>query len=232
MKRRLNSRRIPLSFSRRLKFFLIRILGTLFLLALGGTWRLRLRGLSNVRSVRASGHRPIYAFWHGRLLGLAYSHRGQKIQIMISEHADGEMIAQVTSQLGFGSVRGSTTRGGLRALRTLARKVKRGFDGGITPDGPRGPRHIAQPGAIYLAMKTGCPLLPVTSSGWPRWTFSSWDRFIVPKPFASVIVCLGKPLYVPAGLNEAQREDYRQRFEKEMIELVNQADREVAADHF
>jgi lysophospholipid acyltransferase (LPLAT)-like uncharacterized protein len=215
------------SFTQKLRFFLIRMLGALFILTLGGTWRLRIRGLAYERSVRARGHRPIYAFWHGRLLGLAYSHRDRKIQIMISEHADGEIIAQVAGLLGIGSVRGSTTRGGLRALRALGRKLLKGFAVAITPDGPRGPRHVLQSGAIYIAMRTGHPLLPLTSSGWPRWTFNSWDRFIVPRPFSNVLVCFGEPFYVPPNLNEKQREEYRRRFEKQMVELVETADREV-----
>ncbi len=218
-----------LSFGQRLKFFCIRMLGVLFLLALGGTWRLRFRGLAFEQAVRSRGHRPIYAFWHGRLLALAYSYRARKIQVMISEHGDGEIIAQITSQLGFGPVRGSTTRGGLRAMRALGRRLLGGFDVGITPDGPRGPRHVAQAGAIYIAMRTGHPLVPITSTAWPRWTFSSWDRFIMPKPFADVLVRLGEPFYVPPGLDEKRREEYRQRFEKEMIELLEAADREIAA---
>lgn len=208
----------------------MRIFGALFLQALGGTWSLRFKGLSREREVRAKGHRPIYAFWHGRLLSLAYSHRGRGIQIMISEHSDGEIIAQITGQLGFGSVRGSTTRGGLRAMRALARRLLEGFDVAITPDGPKGPRHVLQAGAIYIAMRTGHPLVPITSTGWPRWTFKSWDKFIVPKPFSRVLVRLGEPLYVPPDLSEKGREEYRRRFEKRMVELVEAADREVL-DH-
>jgi lysophospholipid acyltransferase (LPLAT)-like uncharacterized protein len=216
-----------LGFTNRLKFFVIRMLGSLLLLALGSTWRLRMMGTGHVRSVRARGLRPIYSFWHGRQLALAYSHRYSKIQIMISEHGDGEMIAQVTDQLGFGSVRGSTTRGGMRALRALARKTRAGFDVAITPDGPRGPRHVLQPGAIAAAMITGCPLVPATVAAWPRWNFRSWDRFMVPRPFADVIVLFGEPMYVPSRLSEAGREEYRERFERRMIELVEAADRMV-----
>jgi lysophospholipid acyltransferase (LPLAT)-like uncharacterized protein len=228
LKPRYSGRSKPLGFGEKLKFFLIRMLGSLFLLALGGTWRLRFRGLAFEKAVREKGLRPIYAFWHGRLLALAYSHRDRKVQIMISEHGDGEMIAQVTSQLGFGSVRGSTTRGGLRAMRALARRLLDGFDVAITPDGPRGPRHVLQAGAIYIAMRTGHPLVPITSSGWPRWTFGSGDRFIRPKPFANVLVRLGMPFHVPPDLDEKEREEYRRKFEKQMIDLVDTADREVA----
>ena len=206
------------SFTERLRFFLIRMLGALLLLTLGATWRLRFRGVAFERSVRSRGLRPIYAFWHGRLLAIL---RTMHFPLQL-------IIAQVTNQLGFGSVRGSTTRGGIRALRALGRKLLGGFDVAITPDGPRGPRHILQAGAIYIAMRTGHPLVPITSTGLPRWTFGSWDRFIIPKPFADVLVRLGEPFYVPPDLNEKQREEYRLRFEKQMIELVETADREVA----
>jgi len=219
--------RKKLTFGKRLKFFLVRMAGALFVLALGATWRLKFRGLKYEREVRKNGCRPIYAFWHGRLLGLVYAYRDRKAQIMISEHGDGEMIAQVANQLGFGSVRGSTTRGGLRALRALGRRLDAGFDAAITPDGPRGPRHVLQAGAIYMAMRSGHPLVPVTSSGWPKWTFNSWDRFNLPKPFSTLLVRLDRPMYVPPNLDEKEREKYRLEFEKQMIELVDTADREV-----
>jgi hypothetical protein len=220
-----------IGFLGRLGFFLVRNLGALFLKILGSTLTLYRSGLNYEREVFRKGEFPIYAFWHGRLLILAYSHRDRKIQIMISAHRDGEMIAQVTDQLGFGSVRGSTTRGGLRAMRELAKKALKGYATAITPDGPRGPRHIAQEGSIYAAMKTGFPLVPVTSSAFPRWTFRSWDRFIVPRPFATALVKFGKPFYVPAKLSEQEREKYRLKFQEEMVKLVDEADREVEILH-
>jgi len=220
-----------IGFLERLGFFLLRNLGALFLRMLGSTLTLRRAGLDYEREVFRKGEFPIYTFWHGRLLILAYSHRDRKIQIMISEHRDGETVAQVTDQLGFGAVRGSTTRGGLRAMRELAKKALKGYATAITPDGPRGPRHIAQTGSIYVAMKTGFPLLPVTSSAFPRWTFSSWDRFIIPKPFATALVKFGKPFYVPAKLSEEEIERYRLNFQEEMVKLEAEADRQVEILH-
>ncbi|MFH1423077.1 MAG: lysophospholipid acyltransferase family protein [Planctomycetota bacterium] len=219
------------SFFEKIFFFIIRNLGALFLKSLCSTLTLHRSGIKHEREIFRKGERPIYAFWHGRLLILAYSHRDRKVQIMISEHKDGEIIAQVINQLGFGSIRGSTTRGGMRAVRELARKAHKGFATGITPDGPKGPRHVAQAGSIYAAMKTGFPLLPITSSAFPRWTLSSWDKFIVPKPFATTIVKIGRPFYVPANLSEKEREQYRLQFEKEMIKLVEAADRKVEILH-
>jgi len=218
-------------FLENLVLFLVRNFGALFLKMLGSTLTLHRSGLNYEREVFRKGEFPIYAFWHGRLLILAYSHRDRKVQIMISAHRDGEIIAQVTDQLGFGSVRGSTTRGGLRAMRELAKKALKGYPTAITPDGPKGPRHIAQEGSIYAAMKTGFPLVLVTSSAFPRWTLHSWDRFIIPKPFATALVKFGKPFYVPAKLSEQEREKYRLKFQEEMIKLVEEADKEVEILH-
>ena len=167
--------------------------------------------------------RVIYAFWHGRLLLLAYTHRRRKIHIMISEHRDGEMIARVTQQLGFGAVRGSTTRGRIQALKGMVRAVRR-FDGAITPDGPRGPRAIVQPGTISAAQLSGAPILPVTSAAYPRWQFSSWDRFVMPKPFACCVVRFGNPLFVPRRLTKEEFEQWRLKLQRELNRITEEAD--------
>ena len=90
----------------------------------------------------------IYAFWHGRMLILCFSHRWQKIHVLISQHRDGELIARIIALLGFGSVRGSSTRGGTKAIFQMADKNLGGYDVAVTPDGPRGPRYEVQPGVI------------------------------------------------------------------------------------
>jgi len=108
------------------------------------------------------GKHFIIAFWHGRLLMMPYSYFGKKIHILISHHKDGEYISQTMKRFGFSSVRGSTTRGALFAVRKLLKEAKSGSDIAITPDGPRGPRHKAQMGAIELAKLSSLPILPVS----------------------------------------------------------------------
>lgn len=142
---------------------------------------------------------------------------------MISEHRDGELIAKVTGQMGFGAVRGSTTRGRIKALKGIVRAVKR-FDGAITPDGPRGPRYVVQPGTISAAQLSSVPILPITSSAWPRWQFSSWDRFILPKPFSCCVVRFGKPFFVPRRLTHHQFEQFRLKLEEELNRITREAD--------
>lgn len=143
---------------------------------------------------------------------------------MISEHRDGEMIAQVTHHMGFGAVRGSTTRGGTKALKALYRILKK-HDGAITPDGPRGPGFKVQGGVIITAQLSGCPILPITSSAYPRWQFKSWDRFIVPKPFSCCVIRFGSPLYVPRHISSDEFEKYRLILERRLNRITEEADR-------
>jgi hypothetical protein len=136
----------------------------------------------------------MYAHTHGVLLPLSYSHRRCGIQVMVSESRDGEIIARIIERLGFGTVRGSTTRGGERALVKLAALGRGGFDLGITPDGPKGPRGSAQPGAVLIAARAEVPIVPLGVAASRAWRARSWDRFLVPKPFSEVWVVFGAPL--------------------------------------
>lgn len=104
----------------------------------------------------------IIAFWHGQQLMMPLAYRGRQARILISQHRDGELIYRIVKRFGFGAIRGSTTKGGQEALRQLIRSGQQGVDLVITPDGPKGPRHIVQPGVIALAKATGLPIIPLT----------------------------------------------------------------------
>jgi lysophospholipid acyltransferase (LPLAT)-like uncharacterized protein len=208
----------------RILIFLVSRLGAFLILLVGATWRLRRIGYENVDRAWAEGKRVIYAFWHGRLLTLCYSHRRQKIHVMISEHRDGEMIAQIIHLLGFVPVRGSTTRGGREALFRIVEGANSGFDTGITPDGPRGPAERAQLGVITLAQRTGMPIIPVANSASFKKRLSSWDRFLIPLPFSKVAVVMGDPIYVQRRLSEEEQEKKRAQVEQAMVAVTRQAD--------
>jgi hypothetical protein len=199
-------------------------LGAGLILLLGATWRIRWFGRKWVQQAQAGGRNIIYAFWHGRMLALCYSHRRQGIHIMVSEHRDGEMIARTVNLLGFLPVRGSTTRGGLRALFQMARRASTGSDVAITPDGPRGPRYRVQQGVITLAQRTGMPIVPVANSASFKKTLSSWDRYIIPLPFSRVVILLGEPIFVPRQLTNEQMEEKRILVERSLNDLTRQAD--------
>jgi len=214
----------PGSLKDRIFIWLISRASALFILLLGHTWRIRWFGLEQVRAAEKDGGNVIYAFWHGRMLALCFSHRRRLVHIMISEHRDGEMIAQTVELLGFLPVRGSTTRGGLRALFQMADRISAGYDVAITPDGPRGPRFQVQQGVIALAQRTGMPIVPVSDSASFRKTLSSWDRYIIPLPFSRVVILHGKPISVPRQLTPEGMEEKRAQLEEALQALTRQAD--------
>jgi lysophospholipid acyltransferase (LPLAT)-like uncharacterized protein len=173
--------------------------GHRLLLALGTTWRVRHVGGAAVRAARRDGRGVLYALTHGVLLPLAYTHRNRGVRLLISESRDGEIITRITDRLGYASVRGSSTRGGRRALVEMVRVAGEGHDLAVTPDGPRGPRGHASPGAVVIAERSGLPIVPVAVGTSRGWRASSWDRFLVPAPGARVWVVYGPPYRPESG---------------------------------
>lgn len=173
-------------------------LGSLLFRALASTWRLRVINAEPHRAVRARGQPVIYTFWHGTMLPLLWQHRKEHVAILISEHGDGEIIARIAHSLGYRSVRGSSSRGGERALLGTVRALESGRDVAFTPDGPRGPRESFAPGALIVSQRTGAPLVLITVDAPDAWRLKSWDRFLIPKPFARVTIAYEEPLRVEA----------------------------------
>ncbi len=146
----------------KMKLTLLPALGALVIKLVGRTLRLQTRHAHRVHEYWGAGRNVIVAFWHGRQLMMPLAYEGRRLYVLISEHHDGELIARILRRFGFGAVRGSTTRGGARALRQLGRLGRAGADLAVTPDGPRGPRCVAQAGVVQLARLTGLPILPLT----------------------------------------------------------------------
>jgi hypothetical protein len=174
-------------------------LGTALLRALALTWRVRVINGDVVRALNQSRQPFMYVLWHGQLLPLLWTHRNRQVAVMISEHRDGELIARVAKAIGFRLIRGSTSRGAARALLGACRELESGFDIAVTPDGPRGPAGSVAPGALVISQRTGTPMVPVAASASRAWRLRSWDRFMIPKPFARVIVAYGEPIRSTAG---------------------------------
>src|SRR5436190_8731068 len=194
----------------------IAIIGAPMIAALGGSLRWRVEGLDHLR-LEGDGRRPIMAFWHGRVLTATYYFRNRGIVVMISENFDGEWIARIIEQFGFRTSRGSTTRGGQRALLQLKREMDRGQPSGFAVDGPRGPARQAQPGAIWLAKLTGNPVVPFHMEASRYWTLKSWDRTQIPKPFSTVALAVGAPIDVPSEADEAALEAKRVELEQSLF---------------
>src|SRR3954465_14952006 len=177
--------------SKRLQASLISAAGYPLVAALASTYRWRQDGVHHLDDVARSGRQPIMAFWHGRILPSTYFFRRRGIVVITSENFDGEWIAGIIERFGYGTARGSTSRGGRRALLQLTREMAAGKAAGFTIDGPRGPARVAQAGAVWLAKATGNPVLPFHLEADRHWTLNSWDRTQVPKPYATVSIAIG-----------------------------------------
>ncbi len=171
--------------------------------AIAGTLRLRTENLDILdRTISASGG-AIIASWHGRSLIAANVLRGRGYVALISLSRDGDVQNHIFRRFGFETVRGSTGRGGARAALLLTRRIKEGAVLAFTPDGPRGPTHVVQPGILFFAQRSGRPIIPIAASARPRKLLKSWDSYMIPIPFARASFVVGEPIYIPQDLDEA-----------------------------
>src|SRR5215213_3729631 len=200
----------------------IRAAGVLFPLlirAVGATLRFQVEGQEHWDEAARDGRLPVYTFWHDRIFAGTYFFRGRRIVIMTSQSFDGEYIARFIQRLGYGAVRGSSTRGGVGALVELTRLVRKGCPAGFSIDGPRGPRHVAKMGAVLLAKKTGQPVLPFGVNADRCWSLGSWDRMQIPKPFSRVRVRFAPPIQVPPDADETALEAKRGELQRALEEV-------------
>jgi lysophospholipid acyltransferase (LPLAT)-like uncharacterized protein len=207
-----------LSAGQRRKAALIAALASPLIRFLGFTYRWKVDGAGHYEAILASGRQPIFSFWHGRILTGMLFWRNRNIVVITSQNFDGEWIAGIIRRFGFGTARGSTSRGGARALVQLRRDLDAGRPAAFTLDGPRGPAKAAQSGAVWLSGATGHPLLPFHLEASRAWTMKSWDRTQVPKPFATVAIAIGAPIQVP-DTEDATVEQYCRDLERVLGQL-------------
>lgn len=204
--------------------------GSRLVRALGASWRVRVIGREHEERCRGAGQGWLYAFWHGHLLPLAYLKRGEGIVVLVSQNRDGEYISQLIHREGYRTVRGSTSRGGFRSLLEMSRLGRQGVPIAITPDGPRGPRHRAQPGVLIVAQRAGVPILPLALAAAPCRRLDSWDRFVIPAPFARVVMGFGPPLALPESLSvERLVAEWTAPVEDALCRLGERCEAELAA---
>ncbi len=169
---------------------------------LARTWNLTVSGEQHVERMRAAGSPILFAVWHGNLLAPLWHRRGEGITLLVSAHDDGGQLAAAARGWGYDAVRGSSTRGGVQGLRGLVRVLRRGGVAAVTPDGPRGPARIPKPGVAAAAQLTGAPVVPVATAASRGWRLHSWDRFLVPRPFARVAIAYGDPLIIKTNAGD------------------------------
>jgi lysophospholipid acyltransferase (LPLAT)-like uncharacterized protein len=205
----------------------IAALGYPFLRALGSTWKWKVSGAEHVEAIHARGLHPIHSFWHGRIFPATIYFQRRGIVVITSENYDGEWIARIIQKFGYGTARGSTSRGGPKALLQLVRDVKsKGV--AFTLDGPRGPAEIAQPGAVWLSKATGNPLLPFHAEAASSWTLGSWDRTQIPKPFTTVAMAIREPIYVSRDADDRALDEARAALETSLAAARHECHRLLA----
>src|SRR5262249_48987071 len=209
--------------SKRIQARLITALGYPIIAALGTTFRWRAEGAEHYKRVLDSGRQPIMAFWHGRILPATVYFRRRSIVVITSENFDGEWIAGIIERFGYGTARGSTSRGAVRALVQLKRDMAAGKPAAFTLDGPRGPARVAQAGAIWLAKATGNPIVPFHIEAERYWTANSWDRTQIPKPWSTVAIAIGEAMEVAVDADEAAIETGRVGLEARLAALEARA---------
>jgi len=184
---------------------LVRRLGAALVGLLAATWRYRVRGWEHVANAHRLRRPIVYVLWHSRILPLLYSRRREGLAVLISRHADGGHLAQLSERWGYRVVRGSSRRGGEVGLLGLVRHLRDGAEVALTPDGPRGPAERVKPGALAAAQHAAAVVIAAGARPSSAWWLRSWDHFCLPKPFATIEVAYSAPFTVAAGKGGLRR---------------------------
>jgi lysophospholipid acyltransferase (LPLAT)-like uncharacterized protein len=208
---------------------LVPLVGYLYIRFLRRTMRIEYRNAEVLERARASSGAYILAFWHSRFVMMPYVYPEARIVVLVSRHRDAQRLARILHRFGLETVDGSSTRGGVAGMRAILRKIRDGYDVGITPDGPKGPRRIAKPGVVTVAKLSGLPVVPVAFSASPGWRLRSWDRTLLPRPFGRGVFLYGEPIPVPRDLDGAGEERVRAEIEQAIDRLTDEADTRVGA---
>jgi lysophospholipid acyltransferase (LPLAT)-like uncharacterized protein len=187
---------------------------------IGKTLRYETEGWENFEKIYADGKIPIYVFWHNRIFAGTYFFRKRGIIVMSSKSRDSEYSARLVKHFGYGTVRGSSSRGGVSALVELIRAMREKNPVAFSIDGPRGPKYVAKSGACLLAKKTGNPMMPFVVEAQKYWEIGSWDKLQIPKPFSRVRVIIETPIYVEPDADGTLLENKRLELQKKLDELV------------
>jgi len=203
--------------------YTIGFLGPPLLGLLARTWRVERRGEAHLAAGEAADG-LILTLWHGRMAIGMIPHRGSGYSVLVSHSKDGEVAHRLLRRIGFGTIRGSTSRGAPRAVREMLRDLREGRRVVVTPDGPRGPRHGMNDGVAWMARATGFAVVPIGLGADRAWVLDSWDAFTIPKPFARVVMVYGAPLGLSRDADEAALREFGQRLQSRMVALEEGAD--------
>ena len=218
-----NDRKAGDSFTwkQRVVISLLSLLGWLLVWLIGSTLRCQVEGWENFQESKQQKRPIIYCFWHNQILSASHFWRFRGIIVITSRHFDGEAIAGIIRRFGYGSARGSSRRGSVRALLELKRCIEQGKDVAFTADGPTGPAYQVKPGAAWLSRQTGAAILPFHIEPQQFWSLKSWDGFRIPKPFTRALVKIGRPLRISP---EQDEESGKAQIQSEMDRLRHECE--------
>jgi lysophospholipid acyltransferase (LPLAT)-like uncharacterized protein len=208
----------------RLKIRLVSLLGYWAIRLIGCTLRWQVEGAENLQSIYAAKKNVIYTFWHGRIFLGTYFFRNRGIVVMSGYNKDARTMARVIERFGFGIARGSSTRGAKRAVVTMLHEIRRNRDVAFSIDGPKGPRYVAKPGAVWIAAKSGAAIFPFHMSPERKWVINSWDQFHIPKPFSRVLVLMGTPIYVKQHADEKEFDQSQRILQNSLEDMLRRGD--------
>jgi len=217
----------PFSLRQQLLLSLITWAGYLLIRLIGPTLRFQTAVEEGCLSDGISSPLGIYCFWHQCVIPVAYRYRNRKIAVMTSRSFDGEYIARIIERLGFGAVRGSSSRGGTGALLGMKSEIERGAAVAFTIDGPRGPRYVAKPGPVALAKATGFPMSAFYVALSDAWVLKTWDEMMIPKPFSRGLVRISRRIPVPSDANDAQMQEYHAQLQAALERVTRFAEENV-----
>jgi lysophospholipid acyltransferase (LPLAT)-like uncharacterized protein len=206
------------------KSWLIGWFGYIVITIVGRTMRWHSEGDSHLDEIYECGKRAIFTFWHGRIFPATYYWRNRGIVVMTSMNRDGDGIAQCIHRFGYGTARGSSSRGGLRALAEMGQRIRQGLDTAFTIDGPRGPKYVAKEGPVLLAMKTGAAIFCFHISMKYKIQLKSWDEFQIPLPFTPALVLNAEPIWVPQDASSEDLRTIHQQMQTTLDTLRKQGD--------
>jgi lysophospholipid acyltransferase (LPLAT)-like uncharacterized protein len=209
---------------------LLRAIGPSLVRVLAWSWKTRFVNRDQIESHHGGGSGPVVAFWHQQIPAAIGSHFGYPACVLISQHRDGEMIAHISKRLGFHTMRGSSSQGGAQVVREML-EGNFGEDAlCFTPDGPRGPCFSVAPGMVFIAAKSHRPVVLTGFAASKFWQAKSWDRMVIPKPFARIVITYSDHLGVPdeaAGEEGEAQERFRETVRVGMDQCEQQAQEEL-----
>lgn len=211
-------------FKHALLSLLSQYVGPMLIRLYSSTFRVHITNQQHAAPYLQETHDGIFSLWHGRMFPLIYQHRHKRIHILISKHKDGEYVNAIVKGIGYGTIRGSSTSGGGRALMEMIKKAGTGKNFAFTPDGPKGPSGKIKSGLIFFAQHAHLPIIPVGASAEKYFELRSWDNYLIPKPFSRIYLVYGTPLNIPKKLTSKERTHYTNQLETLMNNATAQAD--------